>query len=176
VGVGVDGPPGVDVVAGPDVRPLHPVRQQPHPRRRLPGLRSASTRAATTAPLLYCPPVHGSGQASGCGWASGLYIRKPRQRAGARASAWCLGRRSGKRKECRCHGVQGRHQQQHREPIRVAPSAAGLPRSSGSGSRREQNEKKKGWVGYLGGATGCLPRGIFPVEIAVTCRPGDPAK
>ena len=31
VGVGVDGPPGVDVVAGPDLRPLHSVRQQPHP-------------------------------------------------------------------------------------------------------------------------------------------------
>lgn len=31
VGVGVNGPPGVDVVAGPDLRPLHAVRQQPHP-------------------------------------------------------------------------------------------------------------------------------------------------
>jgi hypothetical protein len=35
VGVGVDGPPRVDVVAGPDLRPLHPVGQQPHPRRLL---------------------------------------------------------------------------------------------------------------------------------------------
>jgi hypothetical protein len=35
VGVGVDGPPCVDVVAGPDLRPLHPVGQQPHPRPRL---------------------------------------------------------------------------------------------------------------------------------------------
>jgi hypothetical protein len=34
VGVGVDGPPGVDVIAGPDLRPLHPIRKQPHPRRR----------------------------------------------------------------------------------------------------------------------------------------------
>jgi hypothetical protein len=32
VGVGVDGPPGVDVVAGPDLRPLHPVRQKTHPK------------------------------------------------------------------------------------------------------------------------------------------------
>jgi hypothetical protein len=30
VGVGVAGAPGVDVVAGLDLRPLHPVRQQPH--------------------------------------------------------------------------------------------------------------------------------------------------
>lgn len=30
VGVGVDGPPGVDVVAGLDLRLLHSLRQQPH--------------------------------------------------------------------------------------------------------------------------------------------------
>ena len=30
VGVGVAGAPGVDVVAGLDLRPLHPVRQQTH--------------------------------------------------------------------------------------------------------------------------------------------------
>jgi hypothetical protein len=30
VGVGVAGAPGVDVVAGLDLRPLHPLRQQPH--------------------------------------------------------------------------------------------------------------------------------------------------
>lgn len=38
VGVGVAGAPGVDVVAGLHLRPLHTVRQQPHRRRRpLPG-------------------------------------------------------------------------------------------------------------------------------------------
>jgi hypothetical protein len=33
VGVGVAGAPGVDVVAGLHLRPLHAVRQQPHRRR-----------------------------------------------------------------------------------------------------------------------------------------------
>lgn len=34
VGVGVHRPPCVDVIPRPDLRPLHPVRQQPHRRRR----------------------------------------------------------------------------------------------------------------------------------------------
>jgi hypothetical protein len=38
VGVGVAGAPGVDVVAGLHLRPLHPLRQQPHRRRRRPPL------------------------------------------------------------------------------------------------------------------------------------------
>jgi hypothetical protein len=46
VGVGVGGAPCVDVVAGLQLRPLHPVRQQPHPceRRNSAGAASAAAR------------------------------------------------------------------------------------------------------------------------------------
>jgi len=51
VGVGVAGAPGVDVVAGLDLRPLHPVRQQTHVARRiLQPLRLAAASSSSASP------------------------------------------------------------------------------------------------------------------------------
>jgi hypothetical protein len=75
VGVGVDGPPGVDVVAGPDLRPLHPVRQKTHPKSHPAAAASSSqlvgaAQSVATAPppplqLHYNYPIHCSHHGEG---------------------------------------------------------------------------------------------------------------
>jgi hypothetical protein len=60
VGVGVAGAPGVDVVAGPHLRPLHPVRQQPHRRRRRSLPSGPAVRSGLGLPVrLLLPPLFG---------------------------------------------------------------------------------------------------------------------
>jgi hypothetical protein len=56
VGVGVDGPPGVDVVAGPDLRPLHPVRQKTHPKSQPAAAASSSQLVGAAQPVATAPP------------------------------------------------------------------------------------------------------------------------
>ena len=67
VGVGVAGAPGVDVVAGLDLRPLHPVRQQTHvvsSRPSLPARRTLQPAAAPSFFFFFCKSGHRASETS----------------------------------------------------------------------------------------------------------------